>query len=162
MDAQIYNADNLSSLNLWRNINVFESFRMDSCLVSYRQQCVVPHLPPVWSWCQCERGVTSCLHRFRYCTTLLSYYITILLSYYATVYGCIELLFHAVNCCTVRMSPHLTVLLQQPLSCQLPPHLSSFPGFPDNFGDVDGVKGHAIAEKAGARTDFSYVPGHLG
>ena len=28
------------------------------------------------------------------------------------------------------------------------------PGFPQ--------KGHALAEKAGARTDFSYVPGHLG
>ena len=24
------------------------------------------------------------------------------------------------------------------------------------------IKGHALAEKAGARTDFSYVPGHLG
>ena len=23
-------------------------------------------------------------------------------------------------------------------------------------------KGHALAEKAGAQTDFSYVPGHLG
>ena len=76
---------------------------------------------------------------YYYPTILLSYYTTILLSYYATVYGCIELLFHAVNCCTVRMSPHLTVVLQQPLSCQLPPHLSSFPGFPGNFGDFDGV-----------------------
>ena len=26
----------------------------------------------------------------------------------------------------------------------------------------DFTKGHALAEKAGARTDFSYVPGHLG
>ena len=24
------------------------------------------------------------------------------------------------------------------------------------------TKGHALAEKASARTDFSYVPGHLG
>ena len=24
----------------------------------------------------------------------------------------------------------------------------------------DKVKGHALAEKAGARTEFSYVPGH--
>ena len=24
------------------------------------------------------------------------------------------------------------------------------------------LKGHALAEKAGARMDFSYVPGHLG
>ena len=35
------------------------------------------------------------------------------------------------------------------------------------FGLMVGVvtrlkKGHALAEKAGARTDFSYVPGHLG
>ena len=26
----------------------------------------------------------------------------------------------------------------------------------------DWEKGHALAKKAGARTDFSYVPGHLG